>query len=233
MTFLQLINQVLTRLRENTIDQQRFQSDPFYRMIGANVNDAKLAVEDMWQWSQNRFKEEIQIISGQSIVELPNSYDNNYLIYSILMKENGGYVRFAPTDWLYAKYRNNLSEPVAPNTPAYWTWAIDNPDTGNQQIELWPPTADYYKLEVYGYRRAPELVDTDDRIKVPSLPVYSLATALSSRERGEVMGATTSELMALASNHASDAIAYDSAKFPEEMDWWSQDRLTETNVKGY
>jgi hypothetical protein len=54
MTYLELINSVLVRLREDTITASQVNSDPYYRSIGAWVNDAKDRVEDAWQWTALR-----------------------------------------------------------------------------------------------------------------------------------------------------------------------------------
>jgi len=52
MTYLQLVNSVLRRLRENevtTVDQNSYS-----KLVGELVNDAKRIVEDAWDWSTLR-----------------------------------------------------------------------------------------------------------------------------------------------------------------------------------
>lgn len=52
MTYLQLVNKVLTRLREenvSTVGQSTYSA-----LIGEFVNDAKQFVEDAWDWSALR-----------------------------------------------------------------------------------------------------------------------------------------------------------------------------------
>jgi hypothetical protein len=234
MNYLDLINQVLVRLRENTITVARVDSDPFYRTIGAHVNDAKKKVEDSWQWSQLRQQDVINIVADQEIVTLPDSDDNVYIIKTILNADTGHFMRWQTVDWMKYRYRNRKSEPVAPQEPLFYAFAPDDPTTGNAQISLYPPSNDSYELEIDRVKHQNPLVAWDDRLLVPPLPVYSLATALASRERGEVGGAPTSALFGLADNQLSDAIAYDSARFPEEMDWWGgNDIPSETNVRNY
>ena len=75
------------------------------------------------------------------------------------------------------------------------------------------------------------LVNATDRILVPSLPVFTLATALASRERGEVGGAPTSELFMTADRHLSDAIAQDSTLYANELNWYANDQDYNTNVR--
>ena len=78
-----------------------------------------------------------------------------------------------------------------------------------------------YALTVDRVSHQAALVAPDDVLLVPSLPVYTLATALASRERGEVGGTPTSELFAIADRHLSDAVAQDTSLYPTEMDWYS------------
>jgi hypothetical protein len=234
MNFLDLVNAVLVRLREDTVDTNTFQSDPFYRMIGAQVNDAKHAIEDSWQWSQLRGQDEITVLDGDNEVVLPDSSDKNYVIHSILSVENANFLSPVTVPWMKERYRNELADPVQPNTPGYYSFLTDEPGTQNKRILLFPPTNAQITLNVDRVKHQADLVAWDDVLLVPSLPVYSLATALASRERGEVGGTPTSALFSQASSHMSDAIAYDSARFPEEMDWWGgNDRAVETNVRRY
>ncbi len=80
MTYLELINNVLIRLREDTIIAQDVDADPYYRVIGAMVNDAKDRCEDAWQWSYLRGTDLIQVAQDQINVTLPNSFDSHYIL---------------------------------------------------------------------------------------------------------------------------------------------------------
>jgi hypothetical protein len=234
MNYLDLCNKVLQRLRENTITVAQLNSDPFFRVIGAAVNDAKNAVEDAWQWSQLRQDDVVNIVLDQQVVTLPNSADVNYIIHTILNADEGNYMRWNTTAWMKTRYRNQKTEVVNPDVPAWFAFAPDDINTGNKQITIYPPSNDSYELNIDRVKHQEDLVAWDDRLLVPSLPVYTLATALASRERGEVGGAPTSALFEVADKHLSDAIAYDSARFPEEMDWFGgNDNPMQTNVRNY
>lgn len=111
---------------------------------------------------------------------------------------------------------------------------------GSLELMVWPPSptnsgAIAPKAEWgIGIERTSHqgpLVNADDRILVPSLPVFTLATALASRERGEVGGAPTSELFMTADRHLSDAIAQDSALYANELNWYANDQDYNTNVR--
>jgi len=52
MTYLNLINGVLRRLRETTVST--YTETTYSTMIGDLINDAKTTVEEAWEWSALR-----------------------------------------------------------------------------------------------------------------------------------------------------------------------------------
>ena len=230
MTYLELINAVLTRLREDTITVAQYDSDPFYRLIGALVNDAKNTVEDSWSWSHLRGTDSIMVSQSDTLITLPNSIDNHYHISSILVEEQGSYLGEQTGPWLREKYKNNTVTPVSEGIPQAYGYGVTT-SLGEEQITLYPPADASYTFAVEYIKRQAALSASTDRLLVPSLPVYSLATALASRERGEIGGTPTSELFVLSERHLSDAIAHDSERFPEELEWYANDRWENSNVR--
>lgn len=229
MTYLELINAVLVRLREDTITTTKFDSDPFYRLIGALVNDAKDSVEDAWNWSQLRGEDSIAVAQGDKTVTLPDSYDNHYHIESILIDELGTYLPWKSWGWIQDKYKGDAVTAVGQGTPCAYGFAKET-TLGAQQIDIYPRADDAYTFTVCRTKHQSQLALSTDRLMVPSLPVYTLATALASRERGEIGGTPVSELFALADRHLSDAITHDSDKFPEELEWHAAGQWHNTNV---
>lgn len=231
MTYLDLVNAVLVRLREKKTSV--LDTNPYLSVIGAFVNDAKDSVEDAWNWSQLRQTTSIPVPLGSKSVIVPDSSDNTYQVKSILNLQKGYYLRYVAQPWLRAQYRDSFNNPVAPNPPIYWTWGSVDPATGNKTMEFLQPSNDTYDFLVDHVKHQATLVDPNDRLLIPSQPVIQLATALASRERGEVGGTPTSELFAMADRYLSDAIAYDTAQFPQEMDWYVGQNVEQTNVNTY
>ena len=242
MTYLQLINNVLVRLRENTITETQVNSNPYYASIGAHVNDAKDRVQDAWEWSQLRASRDVTAFATNPVVTLTGTTNNQFQINSILVQDEKTYLRNTSIPWLKDKYR---TRPVAEPTgqPIYYaiTGAQLTPQTAinagpnvsnDLEMTVYPIPDKNYILSVEGVYHQEALVNANDYLLVPSLPVYTLATALASRERGEVGGTPTSELFAIADRHLSDAIAIDSSRFENEMDWYSAgQQWHNTNVR--
>ena len=92
MNYLELVNATLIRLREETVDAGNFLSTPFYKLIGACVNDAKHSVEDAWQWTQLRGQDQIAVVPDQRIVTLPDSAEGHYVIKTILNVQKANFL---------------------------------------------------------------------------------------------------------------------------------------------
>ena len=271
MTYIELINNVLIRLREDTIESGQVDSDPYLRSIGAHVNDAKDRVEDAWQWGALRGTDTIVLATsfqnygpyygGGTDIQLPDSADNHYTIKRMLCSstvENtikpGFYdpdpnstrneLRQITVDQMRERYRTPAKAGAGRPTEFAVTGQVNSPVfgstiagiTGSIKVTLWPfPTPistsepPEWAIEVDRVNHQGRLSQELDILKVPSLPVYSLATALASRERGEVGGTPTSELFAIADRHLSDAIAQDSALYANEMIWYDVEYPSQTN----
>ena len=52
MTYLEAVNSVLRRLREDEVVS--VSANPYSKLVGELVNDAKRLVEDAWDWSSLR-----------------------------------------------------------------------------------------------------------------------------------------------------------------------------------
>jgi hypothetical protein len=230
MNYLDLTNRVLDRLREERATEDTLDSNPYFRSIGAHVNDAKEQVENAWQWSMLRQDDVVPVVQGQTEVELPNSADNNYVIHRITAENTDGttanILRWVSDTRVWYSSLGTVKE----NVPSWYATGLAAAN-GNQTIQIFQPPNDDYNLVIRSWRNQDPLTAATDILKVPSLPVFSLATALASRERGETGAINTGELFAIAQSNLSDAIAYDSARIPEELDWYASHMLYNTNVK--
>jgi len=237
MTYLNLINQVLMRLRENQVDGITFDSTPYYSVIGSFVNDAKTIVEDSWDWGALRTTRTTVVPQGQSIVMVSDSQENSFRIQSVLNTLTGQYLTPIPLSSIQNIYKNNAQSPVTNGVASsygfyenYWDTTDDsNANNGNQQIRLASPSDVQTTLIFQCTSGQGFLTAATQRMKVPAAPVYLLATALAVRERGETNALSTSELTAIANTALSDAIALDAARFPEELYWYNPSNMRESN----
>lgn len=212
MTYLEAVNQVLQRLREDTVTDVTGLDDPVAEMVVELVNDAKQLVENAHTWNALRFDWSIATVASDNLYSLTNA--GNYGKIEYVVKDDGTELR---EETLYSLRKRQAGSP-ADNKPKYY--AVNGTDaSGDIQLQLFPQPDAVYNYTVYGFKRQAELSSASDVLLVPAKPVVYYALAMAARERGEVGGQTATELFALASAYLSDAIAWDASLNDQDNVW--------------
>jgi len=210
MTYLNLMNSVLRRLREEEVTSVT--ESTYAKMVGDFINDAKVMVEESTDWSALRTTISVSISSGNNQYSLAGCGDN-VKVRSALNDTENCYLAYQTKDWFNEQlYLNDVVE----SAPRYYTFdGLDG--NGDTQVLVSPRPTASQTLRFDVIKRQTELTANTDVLKVPSKPVIHMALALLSRERGETGGTSTAEYFTIADKYLSDAIAIDAAKHPEEM----------------
>lgn len=209
MTYLNILNNVLRRLREE--EASNVDSNIFNTMVGDFINDAKQMVEESHDWSGLRSTITLQTVVGTNQYSLPGTGDN-VKVFSVINDTKNTVVTYQTKDFFN---RMLYLQNEASGSPTYYTF--DGLDSSlDTQILLNPNPNAVETLRFDVTKRQPDLQNNTDVLLVPSKPVIHLAVALLARERGETGGTSTAEYFAIADRYLSDAIAIDAAKHPEE-----------------
>lgn len=188
MTYIQLVNQVLLRLRENEVAS--VSENGYSKLIGVYVNQAKEMVEDSWLWQA--LKKQITFDTSDGVYS-----------YTFDTSNSGGqlYGKYQPLSLYNASKRYEVKQVPAgviidqlqrlsttnKGLPYYYGMAgIDA--NGYASLLVWPIPDDIYSMDFYVYQPQDELTNDTDRLIVPSLPVILAATAMALEERGEDTG---------------------------------------------
>ena len=209
MTYLELVNKVLIRLREDevaTVNQTAYS-----KLIGEFVNDALRQVEDAWDWSALRTTLTITTSDNIFNYSLTNS-QNRVKLLDVINDTSNFFMQYRGSSWFNNIYLN--ADPAS-GSPQFFTFnGIDS--NGDSMVDLYPKPDGVYSLRFNAILRTGDLSADADEIVIPTLPVVHLAVALATRERGESGGNMTPELFMSAGQMLSDAIALDAGKHPEE-----------------
>jgi len=212
MTYLQLVNSVLRRLREDEVDSVAQNS--YSRLVGEFINDAKRSVEDAWDWSALRTTLTVTTQENVFNYNLTGSQDR-IKVLDVLNDTSNWCMNYRPSTWMTKTY---LIDTPAIGSPQFYSWnGIDT--NGDSAVDVYPSPDGVYDIRFNVVLRTADLVEGTERMFIPSSPVIQIATALGARERGETGGTSAAELFALADRTLSDAIALDAAKHPEETIW--------------
>lgn len=214
MTYLELVNAVLRRLRENqvgTVDQTTYS-----RMVGAFVNDAKRYIEGTWDWSANRSIVTVSTVASTALYSLTGVGQDPevHRVWDSTSQRNLG--RMSAGAFLDKTYTETVPEGV----PSAWAW--DVPDASDdQQISVFPTPDGVYDLKFWVSSFQPTLTGDNDILNIPSNPVVLRTVAMLAEEKGETGGYTSARYFEMADKALSDAIAYDAGKYPEEVNWYA------------
>ena len=209
MTYTQLINSVLRRLRESEVATPA--SSDYAALIGTFVNEAKREVEDAWNWTALRTS--IPVTTAQSDYDYTltgagkryktlfvyNSTSKAYLSSIDHAMGNEKIVDATegqPTNYFYKGISSG--DPVV-----YLTVVPDGVYTINFNLVI--PQGDFS-------------VGTEE-LSVPDYPVILGAYAKAIAERGEDQGRTHGEAFAAYNRALGDAIAQDETRAPDETVW--------------
>lgn len=214
MTYLQLVNSVLRRLREDEVTTVAQNS--YSKLIGEFVNDAKRTVEDAYDWTALRTTLTVTTENNTFNYVLTGS-QNRMKVLNVINDTSNWFVQYRPSTWMDNAFL--INEPPL-GSPQFYSFNGVNID-GDNAIDLYPKPDAEYAVRFNVVLRTEDFTLDADRLSVPSSPVIQLATALGARERGETGGTSAAELFALADNTLADAIAIDASQHPEETIWYS------------
>ena len=210
MTYLNLMNNVLRRLREE--ETTSVTSTTYNKMVGDFINDAKRLVEEAADWSALRETIVISTTASDNTYSLTGG-GNDVKVMSVINDTENCFMTYQTKDWFNEQlYLVDSAE----GAPRYYTYnGLDA--SGDTQVLVGPTPNSVYSLRFDVVKRQSDLSANTDTLLIPSAPVIHYAVALLARERGETGGTSTAEYFAIADKFLSDAISIDAAKHPEEM----------------
>lgn len=207
MTYLELVNDVLRRLRESTVAS--VSTSPYSLLIGSFCNDAKRQCEDAWDWTCLATTITIPTVAGQSLYTVTGSGIRQRSI-TVNDSTNRITLRNAPIQWIIDQQQ--LSS-VTSSVPAYYAW--NGSDGTDSKVELFPTPDGVYSLKFNLTVPQVALSADGDIITVPSEPVVAGAVARALVERGEDGGLNSAEAYGLFKSVLADYISLEKERFAE------------------
>jgi len=212
MTYLQLVNSVLRRLREDevaTVDQNSYS-----RLVGELVNEAKETVENSWDWTGLRTTVVVPTVKSTYLYTIVDS-QNKIKVLNVVNDTGNVFMSRRGSSWMRNLF---LNQDPPESSPQYFNLKTLDAN-GDNVFEVYPIPDGVYDLNFSIVKREGYFTEDTDKLKVPTQPVLLLATALAARERGETGGTSAAEQFGLADRSIADAIAYDAAQHPDETIW--------------
>ena len=224
MTYREIINEVLRRLREDQIDSDwsgnlATASGPtdYQKMIGDFVNDAKYEVEHYWDWQVLRVTSGITTVNGSMSYALVGA-GTDFRTLDVIDTTTGAHLKQIPSAVLNQRAFPTSSQASGEATEFGYNGIDDNLDT---VVDLWPVPNDARQINF-------NIVKPQDKLQTATIDLYvneqavilgAYVRALS--ERGEDGGTQVSVAAAEFQNVLSRAIEIDAGKTQYETDWYA------------
>ena len=179
MTYLELINSVLVRLREPTVSS--VSADPYTRLIGELVNDAKNAVESAAPWTDQTQFRAIDTAIGDAKTTA-EGITKGSLVYSVWDRtQKRALVRTPLVNLL--ELRQVETDQGRPTK-----WAVQGYDGDDLILRLHPVPDQSYQFYAVYTKTTGRLTSANNEIECPEEPVIFHAYAYAIKERGEDQG---------------------------------------------
>lgn len=211
MTFLQLVNAVLKKLRKDEVTA--IADTTYSTMIGEFVNDAKTMCEDAANWSGLRSTITVNCIADETFNYTLTGAGDRSTMLEVYNSSQQWFMRNRNQHWMTNQLV--LQTPTA-GSPLYW--AYNGATGGDPDVDVYPkPNV----TDVLGFDmvvRPADLSADSDTLGIPSRPVIAYALAIAARERGETGGTSVPEYFAIAERLLGDAIQQDVNKYAGDED---------------
>ena len=209
MTFLELVNHIMSRLREQTVTT--LNATTFSTMITNLTKDAYKIIEDAHDWSALREEVTVNTVASEPTVIITDTPPDSMIYYAYIAGDKELYRRTTP--WLARQRINGISE----GSPTSYILTGTDSVTGALKATLVDTPDDVYTITFDVCKRGSCPLLDDDVVLLPTDPILHLALAFATRERGETGGTAAQEYLQIANLSLGQAIARDANHRPDEI----------------
>jgi len=213
MTYLELVNSVLKRLREDTVSSVT--ENKYSTMIGEFVNDIKEEVEEAHDWM--RLRRTLQIVTSTGVFRYTlTGAGDRFRVISIFDDTNDNSLKQAPSqEWMNRMFNTGTQ---TNSHPGYYDFnGYSGDDT---QMDMWPIPDGIYTINCNFVIPQAKLSSNTDALIVPYQPVILGAYAKAVSERGEDGGISYQEADDAFHRSLNRVASIDAYKFPNEQEWY-------------
>lgn len=212
MTYLELINDVLIRLRETTVATSN--QTTYSTLIGKFVNDAKRQVEDAYGWNVLGQTVTIPTVAGTYVYSMTGAGQKFQVMDAINITSNVGLRNISFVEM--NRFQNFV--PAISGIPEYYSFdGVDS--NGDTKVVLYARPDNVYSLAFSLTVPQATLTSDSTSVLVPDVLVAQNAYARALVERGEDGGLASSEAYQLYRSMLSDYIALEGTRYPENQEF--------------
>ena len=214
MTYLQIINAVMRRLRETEVTDVN--STDYSKLIGEYVNSVKKEVEAAWNWNALRTTLTLNTTTGIFNYTLLGS-GSRFRVSDVVNDTSNYMLQQKSALWMNQRF---LTVDTQLSTPSFYSF--NGVDTNlDSKVDLYPIPDGVYVLRFNVTIPQDDLIENTDTLQIPSEPIIQGALARAISERGEDGGRLSNDQYLLYRSAMSDEIAIEAGRFSDETVWYS------------
>ena len=229
MTYKELINEVLVRLREETVASDwsgainnNASVNDYQKVIGSLVNDAKRSIESYHDWLILRETKDINTVAGTKNYSLASGQE--FKVLDVVNNSTGNQLAQVTRTYL-----NSIMYPTDPTgEPNYYGFnGADSSNNLKVDLSPIPDVVQTISFDIVKYQDT--LTNATTVVKIPSQPIILGAYARAIAERGEDGGTQSSIAAQEAASSLAQAVMMDSGNAKYENDWYVETNYNHTN----
>lgn len=208
MTYLELVNDVLVRLREPVVTT--VSETTYSALIGKFVNDAKRQIEDAFAWNALGQTLTVSTVASTASYSLTGS-GQKFQVTNVLNTTSNLTMQNIGS----ASMNRKQNFPPTVNTIPT-EYAFDGVDGSyDTKVTVWPIPDGVYTLKFFLTIPQATLSSDNTVVLVPDVLIVQNAYARALVERGEDGGLSSSEAYGLYRSMLADYIALEGTRFPD------------------
>tara|TARA_R110000787_G_scaffold32754_1_gene86538 strand:+ start:731 stop:1375 length:645 start_codon:yes stop_codon:yes gene_type:complete len=211
MTYLEIVNKVLVRLREEEVTS--LNENDYSKLISNLVNVTKQEVENSWNWAALRNTVTITTEEGLFNWVLVGC-GTRFRVLDAYNATQKSWMYSRPTEWMDQNFA--FVDNTATGAPQYY--AFNGVDSNQDaQVDVYPIPDGVYTLRFNIVQPQEDLVLAADIVTIPHEPIIEGTIARAISERGEDGGSNDQEFRY--KSMLSDYIAIEAGRRPLETVW--------------
>ena len=211
MTYLQIMNAVMRRLREDEVST--YSQSEYSKLVGDWINETKREVEDAWNWTALRTSITVSTVSGTKDYTLTGAGDRSRIL-QVINDTQDTEMKIASYSWM--NKQNDIGS-TTNAAPMYYN--VNGSTSGDADVTLHPKPDAVYSIKFYTKTPQADLAADGTELTLPSWPVILGTYAKALSERGEDGGTQFGEAFSMYNTAVADSIAMDSQHTPSELVW--------------
>jgi hypothetical protein len=213
MTYLEIVNKVLVRLRENEVSSLTETS--YSKLVADLVNVVKREVENAWNW--DCLRETLTVTTANDLFNyvLTDSGTTSRVL-NVYNDTDDIQMHYRPSNWFDQQMR--MVDTVQKDAPMFYNW--NGTSNGDLQVDLYPIPDGVYNIRFNIIKQQDDLsAPTDVLLLNPHLVIEGVVSRAIS-ERGDDGGFMDQEMRY--KNMLADFIAIEAGRMPDEVTWYPE-----------